>query len=247
MRAKRTRAAHKVTTEFSGVSRIPGKGKLDRSSQAPPSLRLVPAPPPRGASKARRSLEPSAATAPRHHDVSAWSEAPLSVLVSHIVSEHHRFTYRQLRRLERLLAQVVDQHAREYPQLIELQVSFLALSDNLTTHMIREEQMLFPYILQLEEAVEHGERLARPVFGSVRDPMDVLMVEHEGIKAALEKIRVAGDAYAVPLEGSAAWKALARGLKALEQNLHRHLQLEDTVLFPRAVSAENSDRYLVEV
>ena len=184
---------------------------------------------------------------PRHHDVSAWPEAPLSILISHIVSEHHRFAFRQLRRLERLLAQVVDGHARDYPQLIELQVMFLALSDKLTTHLIREEQMLFPYILQLEEAMEHGERLARPVFGSVRDPMDVLMVEHEGMKAALEKIRATGGAYAVPLEGSVSWKALARGLKALEADLHLHVQLEDTVLFPRAVSAENCDRYLVGV
>jgi len=247
MRAKKTRAAHKVTTEFARASRTPGKGKRNHIPQTPPSLKRVPGLSPRGASKARHSSEPSAATVPRHHEASAWSEAHLSVLISHIVSEHHRFTFRKLSRLERLLAQVVDQHARNYPQLVALQVLFLNLSDNLTTHMIREEQMLFPYILQLEEAVERGERLARPVFGSVRDPIDVLMVGHEGMKAGLEKIQSAAGAYAIPLEGSAIWKALARGLKALEQDLHRHVQLEDTILFPRAVSAENADRYLVEV
>jgi regulator of cell morphogenesis and NO signaling len=247
MRAKKTRAAHKINTEFSRASRTPGKRKRSHISQIPPSLKLISGLPPRGASQARHSSDRAAATVPWHREISAWSEAPLSVLVSHIVSEHHRFTFRQLNRLERLLAQVVDQHARDHPQLAELQVLFLILSDKLSTHMIREEQMLFPYILRLEEAVERGERLARPVFGSVRDPIDVLMVEHEGMKAGLEKIQSTAGTYAIPLEGSVIWKTLARGLKALEQDLHRHLQLEDTILFPRAVSAENADRYLVEV
>jgi regulator of cell morphogenesis and NO signaling len=248
MKAKRTIAAHKVTNEISKASKIPRKRKRNHSTQAPRSLRILPGSPLTNASHAQPLPRTSAATARRHHDVSPWPEAPLPDLVSHIVNEHHRFAFRQVKRLERLLAQVVDQQAREHPQLIELQVLFLALSDTLTAHMIREEQMLFPYILQLEEAVEQGERLARPVFGSVRDPIDVFMVEHEGMKAALKKIRAAGEAYSLLfLEGSASWKALARGLKALAQSLDRHVELEDTVLFPRAVSVENSDRYLVGV
>jgi regulator of cell morphogenesis and NO signaling len=247
MRARKTRAVPKVAIERSAGATPPEKGKRERSHQTPTSQKPVTGVAPRRAPGVSYSSERSGAPVPRRSETTTWSEAPLSAVISHILDQHHKFTYRQLDRLERLLAQVVDQHARDHPQLVELQVLFLVLSDKLTSHMIREEQMLFPYILRLEEAAEHGERLARPVFGSVRDPIDVLMVEHEGIKAALEKIRVSGGSYVVPPEGSASWKALARGLNAFEQDLYRHVQIEDTVLFPRAVSVEGCDRYLVEV
>ena len=247
MRARRTRAVGKVASEFSGGTKSSEKARRQRFQQPLPSLRLVRSPAPRGPSKSRHPTGNLASSIPRRPEISTWFEAPLSAIVSHILSRHHPFTYRHLHRLERLLAQVVDQHARDRPRLIELQVLFLILSDKLATHMIREEQMLFPYILRLEKAAERGERFARPVFGSVRDPIDVLMVEHEGMKAALEKIQAIWSSFPVPPEESASWKALDRALKTLERDLRRHLQIEDTILFPRAVGAENSDRYLIGV
>jgi regulator of cell morphogenesis and NO signaling len=242
MRAKRARAVREVAVKpFQGE-----KGRRQDPRQSLPSLKRIRGLAQRGALQSRPSAGNLHTPDARHAETSTWAKKPLSSIVSHILG-CHRLTYRRLRRLEALLAQVVDQYARDYPQLVELQVLFLALSDQLTTYMIREEQMLFPYILRLEEAAEQGERLARPVFGSLRDPIDVLMVEHEGMKAALERIAATAGSHAVPREGSASWRALARGLRALEQDLHRHLEIEDTILFPRAVSLENSDRYQVEV
>lgn len=246
MRAIKTRAGRKIATESSAGAKSSEEGKRRRSEQRLPSRKSTPWAG-SGAAKGRYGSGHGQPSVPQRADISAWSQASLPAVISHILSQHHRLTYQQLGRLEKLFARVVEHHAHGHPELTELQELFLVLSDKLTTHMIREEQMVFPYILRLEEAAERGERLARPVFGSVRDPIDVLMVEHEGMKAAFEKIRFTAGGFAVPPGGSADWRALAKGMIALEQDFLRHVQIEDMVVFPRAVGAENSDRYLIEV
>ena len=104
--------------------------------------------------------------------------------------------------------------------------------------MLKEEQVLFPYILKMEEAVNQDSPVPTPFFGTVQNPVRMMMFEHDGAGEALKEMRTVSTDYAVPPDGCASFQALYQGLQELEADLHQHIHLENNVLFPRAIAME---------
>src|SRR5262245_47291252 len=138
-----------------------------------------------------------------HNSVAArdWNRAPLSDLVAHIVTRHHGFTREELVRLSELLTKVCSAHGENYPELPRLVAIFEELSHELTSHMLREEQILFPYIENLEAAVLHGEPIPTPFFGTVRNPVRIMIQQHDDAGQALRALREVSSDYQVPADG----------------------------------------------
>jgi regulator of cell morphogenesis and NO signaling len=168
----------------------------------------------------------------------SWGAAPLASLTSHIVSTHHSYVKSELPRLERLLAKVVGVHGSRHPELSQIQEVFLGVSQEFSTHMMKEEQMLFPYIGVLEAAVRDGKPLAPPKFGSVRNPVQMMMMEHDSTGDALRQIREFSGEYNPPPDACVSFQALYTALQEFENDLHQHVHLENNILFPRAVDME---------
>jgi regulator of cell morphogenesis and NO signaling len=175
-----------------------------------------------------------------------WQTASLAELITHIVEKHHAFTRQELARLEALLIKVCGVHGQNHPELFCIQKQFQELNRDLEPHMLKEEQVLFPYIIQMEEAAKNNRTLPVPPFGTVRNPVRVMMAEHDAAGDILREMREVSSDYTVPEDACISYQTLYGALAALEADLHQHIHLENNLLFPRAAEMEAS-LSLVEV
>jgi len=167
-----------------------------------------------------------------------FSQAPLHELASHIVSRHHGYVKQEIPRLQKLLAKVVSVHGRNHTELIAIQKVFTALGAELTSHMMKEEMVLFPYIAQMEKAHESGEVPPRAPFGTVGNPVHMMELEHESSGNALKELCSLTSNYTPPQDACFSYNTLFAALKDFETDLHQHIHLENNILFPRAIALE---------
>ena len=180
--------------------------------------------------------QPASAMAPARN----WRAEPLSELLAHLRTTHHVYTREEIGRLGPLFEKVCSVHGKNHPELPGLREIFKVLAEELTTHLMKEEMVLFPYILRMEEAVEAKEPVLPPPFGSVRNPITMMMHEHDGAGDALRSMRAISHGYAAPPDACISFQTLYQALAAFEADLHQHIHLENNVLFPRAIEMEQS-------
>ena len=181
-------------------------------------------------------LSAAAATAEER----GWNTAPLADLTAHIRNTHHRFTRAAMTRLEPLFAKVLSVHGNNHPELAKMRRTFAGLVQELSTHMMKEEMVLFPYIERMEEAILEQSPVLPAPFGTVRNPVAMMMHEHDGAGEALREMRAAGNGYAAPPDACTSYRALYQALAEFETDLHQHIHLENNILFPRAIEMERA-------
>jgi regulator of cell morphogenesis and NO signaling len=169
-------------------------------------------------------------------DFRALTQTELS---NYIVAKHHDFTREELGRLDALLNKVCEVHGKNHAELFSIRKSFTELRNDLLPHMLKEEQVLFPYIQRVEGAIVHNQPLAPAFFGSVSNPVQKMMLEHDQAGEILRDMRKVSSGYQVPAETCISYKTLYERLESLEQDLHQHIHLENNILFPRAQEMEN--------
>jgi len=169
-----------------------------------------------------------------------WREKSLASLISHIVNKHHAYCRKECLRLEPLVAKVVAKHAERYPELERVQALFAALSKELNLHLNKEEAMLFPCVIRLEEAAATHSALPCSPFGSVQNPVRVMIREHDNAGHLINGIRGLTARFTAPPDACHSFRALYQGLEAFATDLHQHVHLENNVLFPRAIALEES-------
>ena len=169
-----------------------------------------------------------------------WRQVSLTALTAYIIDTHHYFTRQELDRLEKLFDKVCSRHAEGHPELFEAQKTFYLLKQDLIPHMLKEEQVLFPHITRMEEAAGEGLAVPRPFFGTVRNPVRMMMTEHETAGDLLKQLRRITNGYTTPPDGCVSFQTLNQALAAFEADLHQHIHLENNILFPRAVEMEET-------
>jgi regulator of cell morphogenesis and NO signaling len=169
-----------------------------------------------------------------------WGEQSLASLVSHIVGKHHAYCREEGLRLQPLVAKVVSKHGEHHPEVAQVQNLFTALRNELSMHMMKEEQMLFPYIIALEESAARKSAPPRAPFGTVHNPVRMMVEEHDDAGNLLKDIRSLSGNFTAPPDACPSFKALYQGLEAFEADLHQHIHLENNILFPRAVTLEDA-------
>ena len=167
-----------------------------------------------------------------------WSHAPLAALAGHIVEKHHAFTKAESSRLEALFAKVSDKHATVHPELMTMKSIFAEMANELRMHMMKEENILFPYLAVMEKAVSEKRVVPPAMFGSVANPVRTMMKEHDDAGEALRALREASHGYTPPEDACGSYRELYRSLAAFEADLHTHVHLENNILFPRALDLE---------
>jgi regulator of cell morphogenesis and NO signaling len=167
-----------------------------------------------------------------------FAQAKLAELVDHIITKHHAYVQQEIPRIQQLAKKVLAVHGAHHPELARIQIAFQALSAELTSHMMKEEHVLFPYIAELEGAVTQGRDVHTPPFGTVNNPVHMMEMEHESAGALLREIRAASAEYTAPPEACFSYKTLYSALQEFEADLHQHIHLENNILFPRAIEME---------
>ena len=163
----------------------------------------------------------------------------LAALVTHIVETHHIFTRSEMARLEALSAKVVNAHSANHPELLKVQNLIQRLCADLKPHMFKEEQVLFPYIVAMEQAEGNGKQFPFAPFGTVRNPVRMMTKEHDSAGEILSELRLVTADYQAPPDGCMSYETLYRALEGFEKDLHQHIHLENNILFPKAVELES--------
>jgi len=168
----------------------------------------------------------------------AWLTGPLADVIAHINNTHHKYTREEIARLRPLFDKVCNVHGDKHPELRQVRHEFHALAQELSTHMMKEEMVLFPYIERMEEAVVSGEPVLPAPFGTVNNPVAMMMHEHDSAGNLLRRMRELSSGYQTPANACVSYKTLYSALAEFEQDLHQHIHLENNVLFPRAIEME---------
>ena len=174
-----------------------------------------------------------------------WNEAQLSDLIQYIIERHHGFVRQEIPRLEALFEKVNQHHGEAHPELLEIRALYGAMSQELFSHLLKEEQVLFQYIQKLDAAL-HGATLPVGCFASVEMPIARMLAEHDDAGALLAKIRSLTGDFDPPETACPSYRRLYSGLEGFEQDLHRHIHLENNILFPRAVHLERKLRGVLQ-
>jgi len=159
-------------------------------------------------------------------DLNNPAELPLHDLIDHIIENHHAFLRCEFPRLRAMSERVANVHGGHTPSLVEVFDVYCGLEAELNSHMMKEERILFPAV----SAISRGD--SGPV--SLDGPIACMIHEHDDAGAALARLHELTAGYNPPADACNTYRALFAGLADLEEDLHRHIHLENSVLFPAA-------------
>ena len=162
----------------------------------------------------------------------------VDALADYIVRHHHGYIREQLPVIDGHLAKLVAVHRDRHPELTQIAAHFAELAGELRLHMVKEEQVLFPYLQQLAASSECGLEPPVGMFGSVSNPIRMMEAEHRYAGDELAVIREMTSNYAVPGDGCTTYRICYQELAAFDADLRRHIHLENNILFPHAVALE---------
>jgi regulator of cell morphogenesis and NO signaling len=182
----------------------------------------------------RRAI--AALPAERTDDGSDLRQWRVDRLIDHIVSTHHAYVRAATLTIGHHLAKLVTVHGDRHPELARIADAFAQLGDELQQHMMKEEHVLFPYIRELGD---DGWSAVRPCpFGSVENPIRMMEREHREAGDEMHLLRLLTNAYTPPDDGCTTYRVCFAELAQFERDLHRHVHLENNILFPKAVELE---------
>lgn len=189
------------------------------------------------------SLE-MALTAPLRKDevVSDYKSWPLDLLADFIEKKHHRYVVAQMPVIQAFLEKIIRAHGDRHPELAEIKSLFDATAGELAAHMKKEELMLFPFIRKMVQAKQAGNNEVAAPFGTVQNPIRMMMQEHDTEGGRLRRIKELSKEYTVPADGCNTYRAAFANLQAFEDDLHLHIHLENNILFPKSIELEQSFR-----
>lgn len=167
-------------------------------------------------------------------DAARW---PIPELIDFIVSTHHAYLRSAMPTITRHLTKLVEVHGSRHAELLRVAAYFDQVVADLGQHMLKEEQILFPYVRDLAESGDGCGRTQSP-FGTVANPIQMMEREHQEVGDALRIIRELTRDYKAPGDGCTTYAIAMAELLQFERDLHRHVHLENNVLFPAAVRIE---------
>jgi regulator of cell morphogenesis and NO signaling len=179
-----------------------------------------------------RAVEEPSSTIP---NFAVWTP---DELIDYIVSKHHSYVREALPTIAAHTEKIAQVHGERHPELVEVARLFGAVVEDMTTHMWKEEQILFPFIQALASAAAQKRPAPAAPIGPIENPIRLMEMEHETAGGAMERIRELTHDYQAPADGCTTYTITLNELEAFEQDLHAHVHLENNVLFPRAVALQ---------
>jgi regulator of cell morphogenesis and NO signaling len=164
-------------------------------------------------------------------DMARW---PVERLAAAIVESHHEYIRSSIPVITAYLEKLVKVHGERHPELTRVQQAFKQVGRDLEPHLMKEEHVLFPYIAELAGA----EKPRSSPFGSVGNPIRMMEREHELVGNEMRLIRALTNDFTPPKDGCNTYRVCFAELLRFEQDLHRHVHLENNVLFPKVLALE---------
>lgn len=161
-------------------------------------------------------------------DFKTW---PLDLLIDYIEKKHHRYVECQIPILKQYLTKLCKVHGERHPELLDIFDHFNASAGELAMHMKKEELVLFPWIRKM---VNDHANIEQPHFETVKNPIKMMMEEHDNEGDRFRKIAELSGDYTPPSDACNTYRVTFSLLQEFEEDLHRHIHLENNILFPKA-------------
>jgi regulator of cell morphogenesis and NO signaling len=168
-------------------------------------------------------------------DFDSWD---LDVLIDYIIDTHHSYVSAALPLLDEFSAKVARVHGDYHPEVVEIANHYQAVANELRQHMQKEENILFPYIKEMVLAKRDNQPFPQCPFGTVRNPINMMEMEHESAGGSMQAISELSSGYNPPAEACNTYRVLYAKLQEFENDLHQHIHLENNILFPKAIALE---------
>lgn len=163
---------------------------------------------------------------------------PLDLLIDYIEKTHHRYVEDKIPVLLQFLNKLSKVHGDRHPELLQINQLFTESAGDLTQHMKKEELILFPFIKKMVKNSINQEPFVMPPFGTVDNPIAMMHHEHDTEGERFRKIQELTNNYTPPQDACNTYKVTFAMLEEFEQDLHKHIHLENNILFPAAQELE---------
>ena len=168
-------------------------------------------------------------------DYKSW---PLDLLIDYIEKKHHRYVEEKTPVLKQFLDKLCKVHGQRHPELFEVNELFIASAVELAAHMKKEELILFPFIKELVKAKLDSHKVSQPSFGTVENPIAMMMNEHDNEGERFRQIAKLTNNYQPPADACNTYRVTYAMLEEFEKDLHLHIHLENNILFPKTINLE---------
>ncbi len=168
-------------------------------------------------------------------DFKAW---PLDLLTDYVEKTHHRYVEEKTPVLLAFLDKLCKVHGGQHPELFEIKELFEMSAQDLGAHLKKEELVLFPFIKNLVKAKTNGEPIPQAHFGTVENPIAMMTHEHIVEGERLRKIGEITNEYTPPQDACQTYRVTFAMLEEFENDLHKHIHLENNILFPKSIQLE---------
>ena len=168
-------------------------------------------------------------------DFKTW---PLDLLADYIEKKHHRYVEAQIPVLKQYLTKLCRVHGERHPELFEITEHFNKCAGELAMHMKKEELILFPAVRKMHKAKQTGTPWEKPHFGTIQNPIQMMMREHEDEGDRFRLIDDLSNNYTPPADACNTYRVAFSLLQEFEEDLHRHIHLENNILFPESAALE---------
>ncbi|WP_449436935.1 iron-sulfur cluster repair di-iron protein [Pedobacter steynii] len=169
------------------------------------------------------------------NDYMKWD---IGFLTDYIINIHHQYVKENTSFIRELANKVAKVHGEEHPEVVEVAKLFNQVGEDLMLHLSKEEKVLFPFIKELAFVQREGGQLPKSAFGNVSNPIHIMESEHELAGGLLHTIREITNDFAIPVNACNSYTILYKKLDEYENDLHKHVHLENNILFPKALLAE---------
>lgn len=184
--------------------------------------------------KELKEIDEAAAKSPSQ-DFNNWEP---DFLADYIVNTHHKYVTQANTVIFEYTQKVSKVHGDMHPEVIEIANIFMEIMDELNRHMMKEENILFPYIKSLAISKRQKETVAAPGFGTVQNPINMMEHEHEEVGKLIERIKDLSNNYTPPSNACTTYRLSYAKLKEYQDDLFQHIHLENNILFPKALEME---------
>jgi len=167
-----------------------------------------------------------------NNDYNSWA---IDVLTDYIEKTHHRYVEEKSTIILTFLNKLKKVHGEKHPELFEINNLFKTSIAELTQHMKKEELLLFPYIKKMVQTSLTNTAINKATFGNIENPINMMKHEHENEGERFEKISQLTNDYKPPADACNTYKVTFAMLNEFQEDLHKHIHLENNILFPKAI------------
>lgn len=171
--------------------------------------------------------------AERGHNYAAWA---LPFLADYIVNTHHVYLNENTDQIAAYALKIAGVHGDRHPEAIEIAAIFGKIATDMAAHLREEEEVLFPAVKRIEAARIAGQTPSTKDAETLRASLDRLDQDHQEIGDAVHAIRHLAGEYVVPADVCNTFAVTWRKLEEFEDDLHKHVHLENNILFPKAAA-----------